>query len=66
MNKAVKVKSMNKAVRMKELFLKLWFGTYLMATLKIKKGKRYSKNAEVSLDWTITIIKGVLLGLVSK
>ena len=35
MNNAVKSKSMNNTARMKQLFSKLRFGTYLMETLTI-------------------------------
>ena len=44
MNKLQKVKGMNNAARMKELFFKLRFGTYLMTALTIssKKHNKYT------------------------
>ena len=65
MNKLQKVKSMNNAARMKELFFKLWFGTYLMTALTISS-KKHNKYAGLPRDWTISIIEPVSPGFVSE
>ena len=46
MNNAVR--SMNNAARLKDLFFKLQFGTYLMAALTISS-KKHNKYAVVAL-----------------
>ena len=65
MNKLQKVKGMNNAARMKELFFKLRFGTYLMTALTISS-KKHNKYTGLPRDWTISIIEPVSPGFVSE